>query len=64
MVEVDLQFLLGLVSGGIATYLIVKYRLRQVRVLLDEVDDALKDDKVSEEEFRAIFAAVKAFFGK
>jgi hypothetical protein len=59
MVEVDLQFLLGLVSGGFAIYLIVKYRLHQARKFLDLVDDAIYDDKVSEDEFRAIWEAGK-----
>ena len=40
---------------------LAKNKLNQVRKLLDDVDDAVKDDKITEDEFRKIwtgFAAV------
>ena len=64
MVEVDLIWALGFVAGAVATYLVVKARIRQFRQLVDIVDDALVDDKVSEAEFRAIFDAFKRLIGK
>ena len=60
MVEIDLQFFLGLIPGAIAVYLVFKYRLKQVRVAVDAVDDAVEDDKVTEVEFRKIWDALKA----
>jgi len=62
--EVSLEFLLGMFAGALAVYAVVKYRLHQVRQLLDVVDDALYDDKVSDEEFAAIWKAVKVFWEK
>ena len=64
MMEVDLIWALGFVAGAVAAYLVVKARIRQFRQLVDIVDDALVDDKVSEAEFRAIFAAFKRLIGK
>ena len=59
MVEIDLQFYLGLIGGGLAAYAVFKYRLHQVRVAIDAVDDAVVDDKVTEDEFRKIWDAFK-----
>jgi hypothetical protein len=41
------------VAGGY--FLGAKRKIHQVRVLLDEVDDAIQDDRVTEEEFRRIW---------
>ena len=77
MVEIDLVWLAGFVGvTGLALYAAFKYRLKQTRNVLKElfeavaaVDDAVADDKVTEEEFRLIYAefqgviaAIKAFF--
>lgn len=62
------MLLLGLVGGGLAAYAAFKYRLRQVRVAVQElggalleVEKALEDDKVTEEEFRLAFGKFKGF---
>ena len=49
---------------GIGVYVVFKYRLRAIRKFIDSVDDALYDDKVSELEFRAIWANGKAVIAK
>ena len=59
MVEVDLLWLVGLVAGGLAAYAIFRYRLHQIRKLIDALDDAVTDDKVTEEEFRIIYELVR-----
>ena len=38
---------------------IAKRKLRNIRLLLDDVDDAVYDDEVSEDEFRVIFNRLK-----
>ena len=74
MVEVDLTWLLGLFgAGALAVYLAFRYRLKQVRVLFEQMaeavgalDDALADDKLFQEElvkvwneFLDIYYAIK-----
>jgi hypothetical protein len=39
---------------------LAKKKLTEIRQLIDTVDDALNDDKVSEEEFRKIFQNLTA----
>ena len=41
-----------------ARWQLAKKKLRQVRTLIDKVDDALYDDNISEQEFRDIFKAL------
>lgn len=41
-----------------ARWQLAKKKLRQVRTLIDKVDDALYDDNISEQEFRDIFNAL------
>lgn len=43
-------------------YLHFKKKLSEFRACLDAVDDALKDNKVSEEEFRTVWDRCYAFF--
>lgn len=38
----------------------IKNKLSLMRILIDDVDDALYDDKISELEFRKIFQSVRA----
>ena len=46
--------------GSFAAYYgIFKGRFHQFVVVMKTIDDALYDDKITEEEFRAIFEAVK-----
>ena len=65
-IEIDLLWLFGFVPAVLAGYLIFRYRLHKVRVAFDELaqaigvlDDALADDKVSEDEFRNVYAQFK-----
>jgi len=70
MVEVDILWLLGFLgAGAVAVYYVVKFRIRQVRILLEALavlfakyEDALADDKISEEEVRAIYDSLKIVF--
>jgi hypothetical protein len=45
------------VAGGY--FLGAKRKIHQVRELLDEMDDAIQDDRVTEEEFRKIWGKVR-----
>ena len=49
-------------AGGssLATYIVFKHKLRAFRELIDELDDALYDNKVTEEEFRRLWEKFKA----
>ena len=38
----------------------VSEKIKKIRVLVDGVDDALRDDKITESEFRKIFGDYKA----
>jgi hypothetical protein len=41
-------------------YILFKRKLKEVREAIDALDDALQDDKISEEEFREIWDKFKA----
>lgn len=45
--------------GGIVVFIKkwfnIKEKIKQIRVLIGSVDDALNDDKITENEFRIIF---------
>jgi len=41
-------------------YILFKRKLKEVREAIDALDDALQDDKISEEEFRVIWNKFKA----
>ncbi len=43
-------------------YLVFKKKLSEFRACIESVDDALKDDKVSEEEFRITWDRCYTFF--
>lgn len=61
MVEVDIIWLLGFVPAALAGYVVFKYRLHQARKLVDALDDAVYDDKVTEDEFLRIYEAIREF---
>jgi uncharacterized membrane protein len=56
--------LLPLVITSVSTYsvcyILFKRKLKEVREAIDVLDDALQDDKISEEEFRVIWNKFKA----
>ena len=55
--------LLPLISGlfvAIKKWFDVSGKIKQIRILLDGVDDALEDDKITESEFRRIYRNYKA----
>lgn len=55
--------LILLLAGYYGSYLFIfKKKLSEFRACLDSVDDALKDDKVSEEEFRLVWDRCYTFF--
>ncbi len=45
-------------------YILFKRKLKEVREAIDALDDALQDDKISEEEFRKIWSKFKAIIIK
>ena len=55
--------LLLLLAGYYGSYLLIfKKKLSEFRACLDTVDDALKDNNVSEEEFRLAWDRCYTFF--
>ena len=57
--------LLLLLAGYYGSYLLIfKKKLSEFRACLDTVDDALKDNNVSEEEFRLAWDRCYTFFKK
>jgi predicted RNA-binding protein associated with RNAse of E/G family len=57
--ELDLTTIVtlaGLFLGGAVTaYTIVKKKIHDFRILVDDLDEALYDDKITPEEFNKIF---------
>jgi|GEM_PF-1204403 hypothetical protein len=45
-------------------YILFKRKLKEVREAIDALDDALQDDKISEEEFKEIWSKFKAIVYK
>ena len=57
--------LILLLAGYYGSYLLIfKKKLSEFRACLDAVDDALKDNNVTEEEFRLAWDRCYAFFKK
>ncbi|MCS6768304.1 MAG: hypothetical protein RMJ59_02090 [Candidatus Nitrosocaldus sp.] len=52
--------LLTLIGMGAYAYYSFKRRLRAIRRFIDTLDDALYDDRISEDEFRALWSKFKA----
>ena len=55
---------LGILSGVFGHYVLVKGKLHQFRHFIDSIDTAVTDDRVSEEEFREVYDAARAFIKK
>ncbi|MFN4337389.1 MAG: hypothetical protein ACK4FV_07460 [Candidatus Nitrosocaldus sp.] len=58
----SLTYILPTLAGGVIgiySYYAFKKRLHAVRQFLDALDDALYDDKISEEEFRTLWSKFK-----
>ena len=49
-----------MIGAGGTYYLIAKKKIGEFRKLVDAVDDAVYDDKVTEEEFRKMYQSAKA----
>ena len=52
--------MLGGILVAIKKWFNVSEKIKHIRNLVDAVDDALKDDKITESEFRIIFVKYKA----
>lgn len=60
-----ISFVVGWVSKHyVEIYSNSKKKISSIRELIDNVDDALKDDKVTEEEFLEIFSHAKEVIQK
>jgi len=68
----ELETMINLAALGVAVligvggtyFLVFKKKLKQFRRFIDNVDDALYDNTVTEEEFRKIYEAGKALINK
>ncbi len=52
--------MLGGVLVAVKKWFNVSEKVKRIRILMDSVDDALRDDKITEGEFRTIFGEYKA----
>lgn len=52
------------IGFGGAYYLIFKKKLNALREFIDHLDDAVTDDKVTEEEFQKLWSSFKHLVGK
>ena len=52
--------MLGGLLVAVKKWLNVSEKVKKIRILVDSVDDALRDDKITESEFRTIFGNYKA----
>jgi len=52
--------LIGGLVVAIKKWFNVSEKVKSIRILVDSVDDALTDDKISESEFRTIFRNYKS----
>jgi len=59
ILEVALPLIIGLIAPT-SLWAKSKLKISQIRSVIDEVDDALRDDKITEQEFRTIFSSFKA----
>lgn len=59
-----ITYVIGIViaAGGVALakYVYFKRKLHVIRELIDELDNALYDDKITEEEYRQLWQRFKA----
>ncbi|MEM2101324.1 MAG: hypothetical protein QXS98_05265 [Candidatus Nitrosocaldus sp.] len=64
MIDTLLTYISPIIGGvvGIYSYYTFKRRLHTVRQFIDTLDDALYDDRISEEEFRSLWSRFKAMF--
>jgi hypothetical protein len=60
---VDLVPVITFLGGGVAGYLVIKRKLHAIRELVVALDDALQDDKITEEECVRIWIAIKELVG-
>ena len=59
MIIIVLPMLGGLLVA-VKKWFNVLEKVKKIRILLDGVDDALRDDKITESEFRKIYGDCKA----
>jgi len=59
----EIAAVLVIATGGMY-FLLFKKKLTQFRAFIVSVDDALYDDKVTEDEFRMIYESAKKLIGK
>ena len=63
LLDLVISLLIGIIttfSGfSLKNWINVKTKISQIRILIDSLDDALHDDKVSSEEFTEIFSNFK-----
>ena len=52
--------MLGGLLVAVKKWFNVSEKIKRIRILVDSVDDALRDDKISEGEFRTIFGNYKS----
>jgi hypothetical protein len=52
--------MLGGLLVAVKKWFNVSEKIKKIRILLDGVDDALRDDKITESEFRKIYGDYKA----
>jgi len=72
VIEIDLLWLLGILGGGaLVGYAALRFRLHQLRMLFffvaeifREMDEAMKDDKISEDEAAAIWSDLMDVFAE
>jgi hypothetical protein len=64
MIDTLLTYISPIIGGvvGIYSYYAFKRRLHVVRQFIDTLDDALYDDRISEDEFRSLWSRFKAMF--
>ena len=63
-IVIDIPQILGLLGLSIGVYYLVRRKIHKIRIFVDSVDDALYDDKVTEDEFRKIWETGKAVVKK
>jgi len=64
-ITIDIVWFLGFLGVGvIAGYLTFKWKLHQIRTFIDDLDNAVMDDEVTEEEFGILWRSFRNLFSK
>jgi hypothetical protein len=61
-ISIIITAIISILATFFTQYVLFKRKLRAVREFIDKLDDALYDDRITEEEYRTLWEKFKAIF--